>query len=122
MGKFNHSPLPFEMGGKTIDEPGYGVIMDANGQDVAITEMGGEAETTFANAEFIVRAVNSHGRLLTALRQAESVLQEARNHYISMGLRPEGGSKAAPHSEWAALVKAIEAARAAIAKAEATNE
>lgn len=71
----NHTPTPWILGkDKSTDD--Y-IRIDIYGK-------GGEAEgdlvpNTFANREFIVRAVNSHKALLEAAKDAYAVMKHARH-------------------------------------------
>jgi hypothetical protein len=78
-----HTPTPwfpgrtFGRGISTVD-----AIDPADGQLFAVCEVFGvnkmdeACEVSNANAAFIVRAVNSHERLVAALREAEGVIAE----------------------------------------------
>ncbi len=96
-----HTPTPWEIGacGTSIRAGEGGEI------HIGSTHAGhGTFYSVQANAAFIVRAVNNHERLLTALRQ----IQETAEHDIQRGIVPDDS-----------IVWQIEAdARAAIAAAE----
>jgi len=67
MSEIKHTPGPWR-----IDAPAGSVIIGPDEIDVALTFAGSgfrELETDEANAEFIVRACNSHDELLAALQR-----------------------------------------------------
>lgn len=94
MSEAKHAPLPW-----TFDElPEWGEIYDANGGLIATVNE--TAEEIKADAEFIVRAVNCHDELLEALQlflQGATRIDYDENSWV--------------------FVEAVDAARAAIAKA-----
>lgn len=65
----NHTPLPW---GVEPNDPSYLVL---GGEVVGMLAPGrASKEEAAANAELVVRAVNSHGKLLDALKWAEAML------------------------------------------------
>lgn len=76
-----HTPTPWKienqkgknLGGMIMQQPPYIVSQKGN----AVCSMGGGSvfyENAEANAAFIIRAVNSHGELLAALKTARSII------------------------------------------------
>lgn len=95
-----HTPTPWQVGfGPLTSEGSYSTqIMPASGGDQVAAAFGwGNAELSTANAEFIVRAVNSHAALVAAL---EAIAKEEREgwpprpmirHYCDEALANVGG-------------------------------
>lgn len=65
--KAAHTPLPWRLEPGRIDVHSP-CIVDANG--VSVAEMWGSTKRDKANAEFLLRAVNLHHKLVKALRDA----------------------------------------------------
>ena len=66
-----------------------------------------------ANAQLIMAAPE----MLQELELLQPVLQDARDLYLQNGKRPTGGSASDPTSEWARLIRAINAVHALTSKA-----
>ncbi len=94
MTEVKHTPLPWITAGRN----GAGDHIHGNDGEVAWcrTYVGIPSETIKANAEFIVRACNSHYELLDAARRAEAMIELLRATAYQIGLE---GTK-----EWDELV------------------
>ncbi len=66
-----HTPLPFRRGGRAFSSEKSGFnLVGSDGQGFAFT-VGLDPETDNANADFVVRACNSHYDLLDLLKASE---------------------------------------------------
>ena len=111
----NHTPIPWDVQNKGVlgersarHEIVAGVNRDGSRNLPTICKMPDLSERSYANAAFIVKAVNCHDALLKACKLCEAVLTE---HEQYDGFNDDDCSPSREH-------EAVEAARAAIAKAE----
>ena len=69
MSETKFTPLPWKLGA-----PDSAVVIGADGKEVAYTFTPRDCEEQDANAEYIVRACNSHNELYIALKIAHKLL------------------------------------------------
>jgi hypothetical protein len=118
MSETRHTPTPWETSYRERSNGSYGQdIYDSNGATIATCEWysvptpTGFVTNRTANAEFIVRAVNSHQMLVDACRQ----LDEFQRTYHGYTQDNMPGNE--HYSAW--LMRIVESARAALQHAEA---